>query len=154
MNKSSKLQEFQKNLMTGISYMMPVIVIAGVTLGITSLLGQQLFGVNIGSKELLEEAKGFEYLLAWLNQVAGKGMMSFMYPVMAGYIAMAIADRPGLAPGMLGGYLAVKLNAGFIGAIIYSNIILKIILIQAIIGYFSTQLRQALKIKLNNMVRH
>ena len=77
-----------------------------------------------------------------------------MYPVMAGYIAMAIADRPGLAPGMLGGYLAVKLNAGFIGAIIYSNIILKIILIQAIIGYFSTQLRQALKIKLNNMVRH
>ena len=118
MNKSSKLQEFQKNLMTGISYMMPVIVIAGVTLGITSLLGQQLFGVNIGSKELLEEAKGFQYLLAWLNQVAGKGMMSFMYPVMAGYIAMAIADRPGLAPGMLGGYLAVKLNAGFIGAII------------------------------------
>lgn len=39
MNKSNKLQEFQKNLMTGISYMMPVIVIAGVTLGITSLLG-------------------------------------------------------------------------------------------------------------------
>lgn len=39
-------------------------------------------------------------------------------------------------------------------AIIYSNIILKIILIQAIIGYFSIQLRQTSKIKLNNMVRH
>lgn len=118
MKTSSALSNFQKNLMTGISYMMPVIVIAGVTLGLTSLLGQQIFGVNVGSKEILEQSSGIQYLLAWLNQEAGKGMMSFMYPVMAGYIALAIADRPGLAPGLLGGYLAVKLNAGFIGAII------------------------------------
>ncbi|MFM1534597.1 fructose-specific PTS transporter subunit EIIC [Helcococcus ovis] len=111
------LENIQKHLMTGISYMMPIIVIAGVTLGLTSLLGQTLFNINVGSKEIIKESTGLKYILCWLNQVAGKGMFSLMYPVLAGYIAFAIGDRPSLAPGMLGGYLAVNLNAGFIGAV-------------------------------------
>lgn len=117
MNKQ-RLENIQKQLMTGISYMMPVIVIAGVTLGLSTLLGQTIFNVNVGSKDILKEATGLKYILCWLNQVAGKGMFSLMYPVLAGYISFAIADRPGLAPGMLGGYLAVKLNSGFIGAVL------------------------------------
>ncbi|QRG86875.1 PTS fructose transporter subunit IIC [Bulleidia sp. zg-1006] len=117
MNKQ-KLENIQKQLMTGISYMMPIIVIAGVTLGLTTLLGQTIFNVNIGSKDIIKEATGLKYILCWLNQIAGKGMFSLMYPVLAGYIAFAIADRPGLSPGMLGGYLAVHLNSGFIGAVL------------------------------------
>lgn len=43
---------------------------------------------------------------------------SFLIPILAGYIAMSIADRPGLLPGMAGGYLAVQANAGFLGGLI------------------------------------
>lgn len=116
MNK--KINKFQQQLMTGISYMMPIIVIAGVLLGVSSLLGEVFFHTNVGKEEILKSPNQFLAFIAWCNQVAGKGMFSLMYPVLAGYIAFAIADRPALAPGMLGGFLAVKLNAGFIGAVL------------------------------------
>ncbi len=131
-----RIENIQKQLMTGISYMMPVIVIAGVTLGLTSLLGQIIFGVNVGSKDVMETATGLQYILCWLNQIAGKGMFSLMYPILAGYIAFAIADRPGLAPGLLGGYLAAHLNSGFIGAV----------LIGFFAGYFVLYLNKLIKL--------
>ncbi len=48
----------------------------------------------------------------------GGAAFSFLIPILAGYIAMSIADRPGLLPGMAGGYLAVQANAGFLGGLI------------------------------------
>ena len=135
--KEISIEKLRNNLMTGISYMMPVIVIAGVTLGVTTLLGQVFFGVNVGKKELLEQSDGIIKFLAWTNQIGGKGMFSLMYPVLAGYIAFAIADRPGMAPGMLGGLLAVKLNAGFIGAV----------LIGFVAGYVIVYLNRIIKLE-------
>lgn len=115
--KESKWLKFQQHMMTGISYMIPVVMIAGVLMGVTSLIGNSM-GFNPGDAELLKHPDGLVSLIAWINQVAGKGLMRLMYPILSAYIAFGIADRPGLAPGLMGGMLALSSNAGFIGALI------------------------------------
>lgn len=112
------LKELQKNLMTGISYMMPLIIIAGVTMGVTSLLGSVFFDVSVFTEEVLA-AQGSPILdfITWCYN-AGSLMFTIMYPVFAGYISFGIADRPGLAPGFLGGLLVVQMVTGFLGAIL------------------------------------
>ncbi len=57
-------------------------------------------------------------LAAALMQIGGGTAFKLMVPLLAGYIAYSIADRPGLAPGMIGGYLAGELGAGFLGGIV------------------------------------
>ncbi len=57
-------------------------------------------------------------LAAALMQIGGSSAFALMVPVLAGYIAFSIADRPGLTPGLIGGMLATSTNAGFIGGII------------------------------------
>ncbi|GAA5415763.1 PTS system fructose-specific EIIB'BC component [Paraliobacillus ryukyuensis] len=95
----------KKHLLTGISYMIPLIVAAGICIA----LGQIFGGVDVA------EAEGT--IPYYLNQIGGWGMQ-LVVPLIAGSIALSIADRPGLAPGLVIGYIANEIESGFIGGII------------------------------------
>ncbi|SDV01086.1 fructose-specific PTS transporter subunit EIIC [Pseudomonas sihuiensis] len=94
-----------KHLLTGVSYMLPMVVAGGLLIALSFVFGIEAFK---------EEGT----LAAALMQIGGDAAFKLMVPVLAGYIAYSIADRPGLAPGMIGGLLASSLGAGFIGGII------------------------------------
>src|SRR3990167_794473 len=94
-----------KHLLTGVSYMLPMVVAGGLMIALSFVFGIEAFK---------EEGS----LAAALMQIGGEAAFKLMVPVLAGYIAYSIADRPGLAPGMIGGLLASSLGAGFIGGII------------------------------------
>lgn len=96
---------FQKHMMTGVSYMIPVIAMGGLLQAIGTMIG----GTNVAK---------FPDSLAGILFLAGKTEMTLVVPVLAAYIAYSIADRPGIAPGLLMGSLAVANNTGFIGGII------------------------------------
>ncbi len=96
-----------KHLMTGVSYMLPFVVAGGLLIALAFALG----GIYV-----YEDAH--EGSLGWvLFQIGAKGGFALMVPALAGYIAFSIADRPGLAPGMIGGLLANIVGAGFLGGI-------------------------------------
>ncbi|WP_349616018.1 PTS fructose-like transporter subunit IIB [Azotobacter salinestris] len=94
-----------KHLLTGVSYMLPMVVAGGLLIALSFVFGIEAFK---------EEGS----LAAALMQIGGETAFKLMVPVLAGYIAYSIADRPGLAPGMIGGLLAGELGAGFIGGIV------------------------------------
>lgn len=93
-----------KHLLTGVSYMLPMVVAGGLMIALSFIFGIKAF-----------EEPGT--LAAALKQV-GDAAFTLMVPLLAGYIAYSIADRPGLAPGMIGGVLASTLMAGFLGGIV------------------------------------
>ncbi|PSN17114.1 PTS fructose transporter subunit EIIBC [filamentous cyanobacterium CCP5] len=92
-----------KHLLTGVSYMLPVIVAGGLIIALSFV-----FGINPP-----EGSFG-----AALGQIGGGAAFALIVPVLSGYIAFSIADRPGLAPGLVGGMLAANLSMGFIGGIV------------------------------------
>ncbi|ERI53289.1 hypothetical protein N878_16010, partial [Pseudomonas sp. EGD-AK9] len=94
-----------KHLLTGVSYMLPMVVAGGLLIALSFVFGIEAFK---------EEGS----LAAALMKIGGETAFQLMVPLLAGYIAYSIADRPGLAPGMIGGLLASSLGAGFIGGII------------------------------------
>ena len=94
-----------KHLLTGVSYMLPIVVAGGLLIALSFIFGIEAF-------------KEQGTLAAALMQIGGETAFKLMVPLLAGYIAYSIADRPGLAPGMIGGLLAGTLGAGFIGGII------------------------------------
>ncbi|MDH2198424.1 fructose-specific PTS transporter subunit EIIC [Ectopseudomonas oleovorans] len=94
-----------KHLLTGVSYMLPMVVAGGLLIALSFVFGIEAFK---------EEGT----LAAALMQIGGESAFQLMVPLLAGYIAYSIADRPGLAPGMIGGLLASSLGAGFIGGIV------------------------------------
>jgi PTS system fructose-specific IIC component len=93
-----------KHLLTGVSYMLPMVVAGGLMIALSFVFGIKAF-----------EEPGT--LAAALKHV-GDAAFTLMVPLLAGYIAYSIADRPGLAPGMIGGLLASTLMAGFLGGIV------------------------------------
>ncbi|WP_455921787.1 PTS fructose-like transporter subunit IIB [Pseudomonas putida] len=94
-----------KHLLTGVSYMLPMVVAGGLMIALSFVFGITAF-------------KEPGTLAAALMQIGGDSAFKLMVPLLAGYIAYSIADRPGLAPGMIGGLLASTLGAGFIGGIV------------------------------------
>ncbi len=94
-----------KHLLTGVSYMLPIVVAGGLTIALSFIFGIEAF-----------KEKGT--LAAALMSIGGGAAFGLMVPVLAGYIAFSIADRPGLAPGLIGGMLASQLQAGFLGGIV------------------------------------
>jgi PTS system fructose-specific IIC component len=98
------LKGVYQNVMTGVSYMLPFIVAGGLLIAIS-------FAIDIDAPDLPDSFAG--RLLG-----IGNAAFALFLPVLAGFIAYAIADRPGLAPGFVGGYLAVQVNAGFLGALL------------------------------------
>ncbi|MGM0920263.1 MAG: fructose-specific PTS transporter subunit EIIC [Bacillota bacterium] len=114
--KEEKQNPFYRHLMNGVSYMIPFIVIGGLLIAIALTLGGEK---TPGGLVIPEDSfwKTIEKL--------GGASFTFMIPILAGFIAVSIADRPGLAPGMIGGYIAAngsfygsEAGAGFIGGII------------------------------------
>ncbi|EJT83689.1 PTS system fructose-specific transporter subunits IIBC [Pseudomonas putida S11] len=90
-----------KHLLTGVSFMLPMVVAGGLLIALSFVFG-------------IEAYKEAGTLPAALMQIGGEAAFKLMVPLLAGYIAWSIADRPGLAPGMIGGLLASTLGAGFI----------------------------------------
>lgn len=94
-----------KHLLTGVSYMLPIVVAGGLLIALSFVWGIKAF-----------EEEGT--IPAALMQIGGGAAFALMVPVLSGFIAYSIADRPGLAPGLVGGMLASQLGAGFLGGII------------------------------------
>jgi PTS system fructose-specific IIC component len=95
-----------KHLMTGVSYMLPLVVAGGLAIALAFAIG----GIQEGAYP-----KGT--IAAALMQIGGETAFRLFIAVFSGFIAYSIADRPGIAPGMVGGFLAQTLGAGFIGGI-------------------------------------
>ncbi|WP_323114459.1 PTS fructose-like transporter subunit IIB [Pseudomonas guariconensis] len=103
--KSNEKRGVYKHLLTGVSFMLPMVVAGGLLIALSFVFG-------------IEAYKEPGTLPAALMQIGGEAAFKLMVPLLAGYIAWSIADRPGLAPGMIGGLLASTLGAGFIGGIV------------------------------------
>lgn len=94
-----------KHLMTGVSYMLPVVVAGGLLIALAFAFG----GIYAG------KAEG---TFGWaLMQIGGATAFALFVPVLGGFIAYSIADRPGITPGLIGGMLATTVGAGFLGGI-------------------------------------
>ncbi|OAB43321.1 PTS fructose transporter subunit IIABC [Paenibacillus antarcticus] len=93
-----------KDLMNGISHMLPFVVGGGILLAISFLI-EQIGGADHPLFQLLQTIGG------------GDGAFHFLIPVLAGFIAISIGDRPALMPGMVGGLMALNSNAGFLGGL-------------------------------------
>jgi PTS system fructose-specific IIC component len=103
---AAALKGVYQHLMTGVSYMLPLIVAGGLMIAIS-------FAIDIDANQ----AAAADTLAGRLFQVGGAAFALFL-PVLAGFVAYSIADRPGLAPGFIGGYLATRVETGFLGAIL------------------------------------
>ena len=98
--KESFAHKLYKHLMNGVSHMLPFVVGGGVLIAlgflIDTIAGNAGAGSEFGSKNAIAS------VVFWI----GKAAFAFMLPILAGYISQSIADRPGLLPGIVGGYLA------------------------------------------------
>lgn len=109
------LKDIQKHLLSGVSFMMPVVVAGGVLLAI-SLLGAQQTETGLVPNGAV---------MTYLNQL-GKAGMALMIPIFSGYIAYSVAGKPGLTPGLILGYIANnaiiigrnEVKSGFLGALL------------------------------------
>lgn len=115
--KESVAHTIYKHLMNGVSYMLPIVVGGGILIAIAFLIDSLLVDLN---SLPFEQRSSFGSITAAarLFMTIGGGAFGFMLPILAGFIAMSIADRPGLAAGLVGGYLASQGRSGFIGALI------------------------------------
>ena len=104
---SNEKKGFYQHLLTGVSYMLPMVVAGGLIIALSFAFGS--FEMVDGVQKLVGESH--------LAEIGGLAF-SLMVPLLAGYIAYSIADRPGLAPGLVGGLLAVSTGAGFLGGIV------------------------------------
>ncbi|AKS38307.1 PTS fructose transporter subunit IIA [Anoxybacillus gonensis] len=100
---------FYKHLMNGVSNMLPFVVGGGILIAISFIFGIKAFDPNDPSFHPVAKA---------LMDIGGGSAFALMIPVLAGFIAMSIADRPGFAPGMVGGFMAANGGAGFLGGLI------------------------------------
>ncbi|WP_027417247.1 PTS fructose transporter subunit IIABC [Aneurinibacillus terranovensis] len=107
--RKSKQSAFYKHLMNGVSNMLPFVVGGGIIIAV---------GFMFGIKSFDPKDPSFNAFAKALHDIGGGTAFGLMIPVLAGFIAMSIADRPGLAPGMVGGLLAATSGAGFIGGLI------------------------------------
>ena len=114
---SSIGHQIYTHLMNGISHMLPFVVGGGILIAIAFLLDS--FGIDIKALSVKERGNfGSITEQAALFMTIGKAAFGFMLPVLAGFIAMSIADRPGLAVGFVGGAMAAAGKSGFLGALL------------------------------------
>jgi len=113
-------------LMTGISYMIPFVAAGGILIALSFMLAQVAWGedgaVAVTKVPVETIIEGFDLtsLQDWsvLLFAIGGVAFGFLVAVLAGFIAYAIADRPGLVPGFVGGAIAVTVGAGFLGGLV------------------------------------
>ncbi len=105
--RTAKMTGPYKHLMTGVSYMLPVVVAGGILIALAFAVG----GIH---------PEGYpQGTLAWgLMDIGGSTAFALFVPVLAAFIAYSIADRPGIAPGIIGGMLATSVGSGFLGGLV------------------------------------
>lgn len=106
---SSERRGFYKHLMNGVSNMLPFVVAGGILIAISFLFGVDATDPNHPS---------YNAIASTLKTIGGEYVFTLMIPVLAGFIAMSIADRPGFVAGMVGGLMASLGGAGFLGGLI------------------------------------
>ena len=113
---------FYKHIMSGVSNMLPFVVGGGILIALSFM-----FGIHASNPS----DPSFNPLAKLLNDIGGGNAFFLMVPVMAGFIGMSIADRPGFAPAMVGGLISLNNGGGFLGGLIggflggYSVVLLK-----------------------------
>ncbi|NLC97140.1 MAG: PTS fructose transporter subunit IIC [Erysipelotrichaceae bacterium] len=105
--------QIQEALLTGVSYMLPFVISGGILIALGFLLG----GYNIPND--VAQGANFASTIFWLGKVA----FGLMVPVLGAYVSYSIADKPGIAPGMVGGFMAMDpwgldMASGFLGGLI------------------------------------
>jgi fructose PTS system EIIBC or EIIC component len=111
-----------KHLMTGVSYMIPFVVAGGIMIALAFAIGGYKIAF-LDTSNLTVLVTGFaanplQSIAAAFFVIGAKAGFLLYVPILAGFIAYSIADRPGIAPGMIGGVLASLGGSGFLGAII------------------------------------
>ena len=129
------LQDIKEALLTGVSYMLPFVISGGVLIALGFLIG----GYDIPSS--VSQGGNFASTIFWL----GKAAFGLMVPILAGYVSYSIAEKPGIAVGMVGGWMATDpwglgQASGFLGGLIAG----------IIAGYLTNALK---KIPLPNSLR-
>ncbi|MFI0152611.1 PTS fructose transporter subunit IIABC [Streptomyces lydicus] len=106
----------RKWLMTGVSYMVPFVAAGGLLIALAFAIGGYTINKapSVADHFVWTEATSWAALLFQIGGVA----FGFLVPVLAGFIAYGMADRPGLVPGFVGGAIALTINAGFLGGLI------------------------------------
>jgi fructose PTS system EIIBC or EIIC component len=106
---SSKGGAVRRWLMTGVSYMIPFVTAGGILIALGFALG--------GAVEVTEVSVYDEFTIPRMLFQIGGVAFGMLVPILAGFIAYAMADRPGITPGIVGGLLANEIEAGFLGGI-------------------------------------
>lgn len=115
--KESIGHQIYKHLMNGVSHMLPFVVGGGILIAIAFLIDG--FSVDLNSLPADQRSNfGTITQAAALFKGIGGTAFGFMLPILAGFIAMSIADRPGLAVGFVGGSIAANGTSGFLGALV------------------------------------
>ncbi len=110
----NKWKVIEGHLMTAISYILPLIIGSSMLIAVVKIIG--LAG-GVSDFTPYADQQGFHHVLYLLEQVGWTGI-GLMNAVFAGFLAYSIADKPGLAPGLIGGMVANNLLMGFVGALI------------------------------------
>jgi PTS system fructose-specific IIC component len=116
-------QKIKRVLLTGVSYMIPFVAGGGLLIALGFLFGGFRI-TDVAGEIVLENTLwnlpdgGLGAYVGAVFFIIGSTSMSFLVPALAGYIAYAIADRPGIAPGFVAGAVAVLMSAGFLGGLV------------------------------------
>ena len=116
-------QKIKRWLLTGVSYMIPFVAGGGLLMALGFLLGG--YQISDNAKDIILQNSlvnlpdgGLGTYLGAVAFAIGNASIGFLVPVLAGYIAYAIADRPGIAVGFTAGAVALLMNAGFLGGLV------------------------------------
>ncbi|MFE3107801.1 fructose-specific PTS transporter subunit EIIC [Kitasatospora indigofera] len=112
-HRGSRLRQY---LMTGVSYMIPFVAAGGLLIALAFAIG----GYEISSAASVVGHFDWASRQSWAAMLfqTGTAAFGFLVPVLSGYIAYAVADRPALAPGIVGGAISVTVGAGFLGGLV------------------------------------
>lgn len=97
---------FYKHIMSGVSYMIPFVVVGGIFIAISFMFG--IYAADPDSSQ-------YNVFAEFFSQIGGEASFALMVPILAGYIGYSIADKQGLAPAMIGGMMASIGGSGFLG---------------------------------------
>ncbi|MEA5154295.1 fructose-specific PTS transporter subunit EIIC [Raineyella sp.] len=118
-------KRIQQALMTGVSYMIPFVAAGGLLIALGFLFGGYQIALGTTAKDIMANNTLLDLppggLLQYIGVVLftiGGAAFGFLVPALSGYIAYALAGRPGIAPGFVGGTIAVAVGAGFIGGLV------------------------------------
>ncbi|UUV18229.1 fructose-specific PTS transporter subunit EIIC [Fusobacteria bacterium ZRK30] len=108
-DNAPKRSGFYKHLMNGVSNMLPFVVGGGILIAVSFMFGIKAFD---------PADPNFNKFAKFLMDIGGGGAFALMVPILAGFIGMSIADRPGFMPAMVGGMMANSNGGGFLGGLL------------------------------------